>query len=346
VRRPRCLIESRKEKNKVKRKNRKRQDLAGARFAMLPFASVMDAQESLGRNLTYLELQWFRHTSGVSDYILYCYNIVFLFIIFNLAPLPSVLLDVLQVRAAEKYKLQPGVHNSRDAVWKCYKSVMLLFFTVVLPLQLSSFPAVRFVGVRMGFPLPSFAEVVLHLFVYLVVEDYLNYWIHRWLHQGWLYENIHRVHHEFMSPMSFAAPYAHWAEIILLGVPTFMGPAMVPGHIITLWIWIALRQLEAIDTHSGYDFPWNPTKLIPFYGGAEYHDYHHFVGGKSQSNFASVFTYCDWLYGTDKGYRYLKENNRKEMIAKAKLNSLDMGWMEIDSLKPLPNHHWKQIKLS
>jgi hypothetical protein len=23
-----------------------------------------------------------------------------------------------------------------------------------------------------------------------------------------------------------------------------------------------------------------------------------------------------------------------------------MGWMEIDSLKPLPNHHWKQIKLS
>nr|GFC45779.1 methylsterol monooxygenase 1-1-like [Tanacetum cinerariifolium] len=28
--------------------------------------------------------------------------------------------------------------------------------------------------------------------------------------------------------------------------------------------------------------------------------------GQSQSNFASVFTYCDYIYGTDKGYRYQK----------------------------------------
>jgi sterol desaturase/sphingolipid hydroxylase (fatty acid hydroxylase superfamily) len=49
-----------------------------------------------------------------------------------------------------------------------------------------------------------------------------------------------------------------------------------------------------------YDFPWSVTKLIPFYGGPEYHDYHHYVGGQSQSNFASVFTYCDYIYGTDK----------------------------------------------
>ncbi|GKC97928.1 hypothetical protein Tco_1168203 [Tanacetum coccineum] len=56
-----------------------------------------------------------------------------------------------------------------------------------------------------------------------------------------------------------------------------------------------------------YDFPWTLTKFIPFYGGADYHDYHHYVGGQSQSNFASVFTYCDYIYGTDKGYRYQKK---------------------------------------
>ncbi|KAJ8766215.1 hypothetical protein K2173_021732 [Erythroxylum novogranatense] len=44
-----------------------------------------------------------------------------------------------------------------------------------------------------------------------------------------------------------------------------------------------------------------------------YHDYHHYVGGQSQSNFASVFTYCDYLYGTDKGYRY-----RKKVLEKLK----------------------------
>ena len=49
-----------------------------------------------------------------------------------------------------------------------------------------------------------------------------------------------------------------------------------------------------------YHFPFSPSKLIPFYGGAEYHDYHHYAGGRSQSNFAPLFTYCDYIYRTDK----------------------------------------------
>ncbi|TKY65609.1 Methylsterol monooxygenase 1-1 [Spatholobus suberectus] len=116
-----------------------------------------------------------------------------------------------------------------------------------------------------------------------------------------------------------SAPYAHWAEILLLGIPSFLGPALVPGHITTYWLWFILRQLEAIETHSGYDFPWSPTKCIPFYGGPAYHDYHHYVGGRSQSNFASVFTYCDYIYGTHKGYQYrklmLKKNSTYTFIA-------------------------------
>ncbi|KAF2313166.1 hypothetical protein GH714_009563 [Hevea brasiliensis] len=86
---------------------------------------------------------------------------------------------------------------------------------------------------------------------YFVVEDYTNYWIHRFLHGKWGYEKIHRVHHEYAAPIGFAAPYAHWAEILILGIPSFLGPAMVPGHMITFWSWIALRQIEAIETHSG-----------------------------------------------------------------------------------------------
>lgn len=120
------------------------------------------------------------------------------------------------------------------------------------------------------------------------------------LHCKWSYENIHKVHHEYKTPIGFAAPYAHWAEIWMLGIPAFLGPVLVPGHIVTYWLWFILRQLEAIETHSGYEFPWSFTKYIPFYGGPAYHDYHHFVGGTSQGNFASVFTYCDYIYGTQK----------------------------------------------
>lgn len=101
-------------------------------------------------------------------------------------------------------------------------------------------------------PLPSGWEILAQLLVYFTVEDYLNYWMHRFLHGKWGYENIHCVHHEYTAPIAFAAPYAHWIEVLILGIPSFMGPALAPGHMITFWLWIVLRQIEAIDTHKGY----------------------------------------------------------------------------------------------
>ncbi|XP_022152787.1 methylsterol monooxygenase 1-1-like [Momordica charantia] len=274
---------------------------------MLPFQSLHEAQSALGRNLTFAETLWFNYSADKSDYFLYCHNILFLFLIFSFIPLPLVFLEILHAAGIYKYKIQPKVRLPFSEMFRCYRDVMRMFFLIVGPLQLISFPCIKMIGIRTGLPLPSGWEILSQLLVYFMIEDYTNYWVHRFLHCKWGYEKIHRVHHEYTAPIGFAAPYAHWAEVLVLGIPSFLGPAMVPGHMITFWLWIALRQIEAIETHSGYDFPWSLTKFIPFYGGAEYHDYHHYVGGQSQSNFASVFTYCDYIYGTDKGYRYQKK---------------------------------------
>ncbi|XP_023539250.1 methylsterol monooxygenase 1-2-like [Cucurbita pepo subsp. pepo] len=278
---------------------------------MLPFHSLSAAQAALGRNLTYFETLWFNYSHDKSNYFLYCHNILFLFLIFSLIPLPLIFLELFHVSGIHKYKIQPKVRLPSAEIFRCYKDVMRMFFLVVGPLQLVSYPSINMIGIRTGLPLPSGWEIVSQLVVYFMVEDYTNYWVHRFLHCEWGYEKIHRVHHEYTAPIGFAAPYAHWAEVLILGIPSFLGPAMVPGHMITFWLWIALRQIEAIETHSGYDFPWSVTKLIPFYGGADHHDYHHYVGGQSHSNFASVFTYCDYIYGTDKGYRYQKKILKK-----------------------------------
>ena len=106
-------------------------------------------------------------------------------------------------------------------------------------------------GITGGLPLPTLPEMALQLLVFFLVEDYGNYWLHRYMHQGWLYANIHYKHHEFSTCMSVASSYAHWAEVLVLGIPSFAGPAIVQCHVITLWAWILLRQWEAIDTHSG-----------------------------------------------------------------------------------------------
>ncbi|CAA2979940.1 methylsterol monooxygenase 1-1-like [Olea europaea subsp. europaea] len=72
-----------------------------------------------------------------------------------------------------------------------------------------------------------------------------------WLHNGWGYQKIHRVHHEYNAPIGFAS-HAHWPEIIIHGFASFLGPLIVPRHMITFWLWFILRQMEL----------WKPLKLI------------------------------------------------------------------------------------
>ncbi|KAG0457415.1 hypothetical protein HPP92_022572 [Vanilla planifolia] len=192
---------------------------------MLRYHTLLEAEGALGRNLTSVEALWFRYSESMPDYILYYHNI--------------------------NFKLQPKISHPASSFLKCYKDVLFVFFFVVGPLQLVSYPTIKLVGIRTGLPLPSSWEIVAQLVVYFLVEDYGNYWIHRAMHSKWGYERIHHVHHEFTAPIGFAAPYAHWAEVLILGIPSFVGPALVPCHMITFWLWIALRQIEAIETHSG-----------------------------------------------------------------------------------------------
>ncbi|KAK3148623.1 hypothetical protein QOZ80_3BG0297320 [Eleusine coracana subsp. coracana] len=231
--------------------------------------------------MTRAEAAWFRYSAGTPDYCLYCHNIVFLLVVYTLAPLPLALLELrAPATLTSPYKLQPRVRLSPAAFFRCYKDTARVLLLTVGALQLVSYPAVKMVGIRTGLPLPSLGETAAQLVVYLLVEDYLGYWIHRLLHTEWGYSKIHHVHHQYMAPIGFAAPYAHWAET---------------------------RRSRR-----------HPQRFIPFYGGAQYHDYHHYVGRHSQSNFASVFTICDYVYGTDKGYRYHKAST----LAKLKRDTM------------------------
>ncbi|XP_027339206.1 methylsterol monooxygenase 1-2-like [Abrus precatorius] len=279
---------------------------------MLPYKTIEEAEVALDRGLTLAETLWFKYTANKPDFVLHCHNILFLCLFYTLAPIPFALIELSGSKNFNKYKIQPLVKTSFWEMFKCYKKVMQTFIIAVGPLQILSYPTIKWIGIRTDLTLPSGWEIFCQLFVYFVIEDFSNYWIHRLLHCKWAFEKIHKVHHEYSAPVGLAAPYAHWAEIILLGIPSFLGPAIVPCHITTYWLWFVLRQLEAVETHSGYDFPWSPTKYIPFYAGAAYHDYHHYVGGRSQGNFASVFTYCDYIYGTDKGYQYTKQMRKNK----------------------------------
>lgn len=134
---------------------------------------------------------------------------------------------------------------------------------------------------------------------------YVSDWAHRALHWGPLYKKIHKLHHTYSAPFGLAAEYAHPLEILILGLGTIGGPflyCVLSGgnlHIITVYLWIVLRLFQAVDAHSGYDFPWSLNKIFPLWAGADHHDYHHEA---TLNCYSTSFRHMDWLFGTDRAY--------------------------------------------
>jgi methylsterol monooxygenase len=194
---------------------------------------------------------------------------------------------------------------SQEMVWKCVKHVAINQLLVQLPMMLLFHPAATLLGMKfLHFPFPPWTAVVTQCLVFLVVEDAYQYFAHRFLHWGSLYKNIHKLHHEYSAPFGIAAEYAHPLETIILGLGFFIGPlgwvyATGDLHYVTVAAWLALRLVQTVDSHSGYDFPWSLHHFLPFWAGAEFHDFHHKA---FKGNYASSFRWWDALCGTSTAF--------------------------------------------
>lgn len=223
--------------------------------------------------------------------------------------IPYLFMDRLQSKSNSKYKIQKKRYPTRTEMVTATKDVLVSFTTVILPMLAVGGFVLPHLGITRDGPLPTWDVILLQIVYFFVVEDYLNYWLHRWLHTPWLYRNIHSVHHYYDAPFSIVAAYAHPAEVLILAIPTFVGPLALSPHLYTLMLWQLFRNFEAIDIHSGYELPFSLKAVLSFYAGAEHHDYHHFM---HSGNFASIFTWCDQLYGTDLGYKTYKLRRNDE----------------------------------
>lgn len=64
------------------------------------------------------------------------------------------------------------------------------------------------------------------------------------------------------------------------------------------------------------DFPWSLQHILPFWSGAEHHDFHHMA---FVNNFSTSFRWWDRMLGTDDKYRAYRERLQTAMKeAKAK----------------------------
>ena len=203
----------------------------------------------------------------------------------------------------QRYKIQASKIPSNKEQWECLKSVLISHFLVeAFPIWFFH-PVCNLVGISYQVPFPSWSSIALQIFVFFAFEDLWHYAFHRALHYGVFYKYIHKQHHRYAAPFGLAAEYAHPIEVALLGLGTVGIPiawAAITGelHLFTVCIWITLRLFQAVDAHSGYEFPWSLHHFLPFWAGADHHDLHHhyFIG-----NYASSFRWWDFTLDTEAG---------------------------------------------
>lgn len=213
---------------------------------------------------------------------------------------------------------QAKIPSTREQ-WECAKLVLIMHFTVELPQIWLFHPAAHALGMSTSVPFPSPWKMAYQILAFFVMEDTWHYWMHRALHWGPLYKNIHKIHHQYSAPFGMAAEYASPIEVMLLGIGTIGGPVLWCAftgdlHVLTMYVWILFRLFQAIDAHSGYEFPFSLHNFFPWWAGADYHDTHHekFIG-----NYSSSFRWWDTIMDTSNTPEAVKRR-RQQRIAKLK----------------------------
>ncbi|KAF0718002.1 Aste57867_1966 [Aphanomyces stellatus] len=219
-----------------------------------------------------------------------------------------------------KYKIQPTRLPTLASYWKCLKLALLNQAVVHAPVHLT---LLYLWGNRPIFsgalPLPTLATIVCEFALFMVCEDCLFYWSHRFLHWKKVYKYVHKVHHEYTAPFGLAAIYTHPVEEFLSMMAAMTGPLLFGSHIVCLWIWLSFLLLETVESHSGYE---SPTLLglryfLPFMSCPLRHDYHH---EKLEGNYGSTIAFWDWICGTDAPFRALQH---------AKAARGEYGWFDL-----------------
>ncbi|KAI8873113.1 sterol desaturase [Ramicandelaber brevisporus] len=197
------------------------------------------------------------------------------------------------------YKIKPP---TLPPIWKCVKSLIIMSLVDCIPLYFLVQPILHMAGVQIStVPFPSFPKFAMQFLALAVINDVFGYWIHRLEHKWYAYyARIHSVHHENYPLFGFAGLYQHPIDMVLLNMISISAPILYSLAIgdLHVVVYVAVLTFQAFTTaqvHSGYDFPWDPLRYVPFLVQPVDHDNHHVVVG---ANYAAMFTVWDKMCGT------------------------------------------------
>ena len=214
----------------------------------------------------------------------------------------------------DRFKLEEACHESSKRVVEDrpqLHSTIRLALEYSLPLVfLDTFTRKQYVGVPLHelhsqpligwqqkriLPLeaPAIGKVCLHLFLALVIYDFLFCAVHLLLHKSrWLYKTVHKKHHTHTVIDARVTNKLHILERVALVLSANQSLKWVGAHPLTRFLFVLIFLFLLIENHAGFDFPFSISKLVPYQlmGGAKRHHMHH---RHPNRYFQPLFTYLD-----------------------------------------------------
>lgn len=146
---------------------------------------------------------------------------------------------------------------------------MVLFNQIIIGIPIAAFG--YFTGIvkpDISSNLPSFQRVMLDLTIAILGQEIIFYYSHRLLHKSFFYKTIHKMHHEWKSPVGVTAVYAHPIEHIFSNIiPVVSGFVIMRSHYAVVLLFLTIVHITTITDHSGYH--------LPFFHSSQCHDFHH-----------------------------------------------------------------------
>ena len=156
----------------------------------------------------------------------------------------------------------------------------------------------------LGLPVPeslallSGAPLWLQFVLFLVIKDFVEWNIHRLLHNvPWLWE-LHKLHHSIEQLDWIGNFRFHWGEIIVYKTLSYL-PLVILGVDHRVLFAIALLWTVMLDVnHANVPFSWGPLRYV--LNSPKMHVWHHDIElhGKGGQNFGQLLSVWDWLFGT------------------------------------------------
>jgi sterol desaturase/sphingolipid hydroxylase (fatty acid hydroxylase superfamily) len=157
---------------------------------------------------------------------------------------------------------------------------------------------------ELGLPLPEslalLAEAPLwvQFVVFLILKDFVEWIIHRVLHNvSWLWE-LHKLHHSIEELDWIGNFRFHWGEVIVYKTLSYL-PLVVLGVDPRVLLAIAVLWTVMLDVnHANLAISWGPLRYL--LNSPKMHVWHHDVEqyGKGGQNFGQVLSVWDWIFGT------------------------------------------------